>query len=69
MFSLRWSDVKTRLELDRYSFFGIYSYKGISIVWAVEYTDEFGEWWKKLSEGQQDDATAVVELLEVYTHR
>jgi hypothetical protein len=38
-------------------------------VWAVEYTDEFGEWWKELSEGQQDDVTAVVELLEAYTHR
>ncbi len=34
------------------------------MVWTVEYTDEFGEWWKELSEGQQDDATAVVELLE-----
>jgi len=33
-------------------------------VWAVEYTDEFGKWWKELSEDQQDDATAVVELLE-----
>ena len=33
-------------------------------MWAVEYTDEFGKWWKGLSEGQQDDATAVVELLE-----
>jgi len=34
------------------------------VVWAVEYTDEFGKWWKELSEDQQDDATAVVELLE-----
>jgi hypothetical protein len=33
-------------------------------VWVVEYTDEFGKWWKELSEDQQDDATAVVELLE-----
>jgi len=33
-------------------------------VWAVEYTDEFGKWWKELPEDQQDDATAVVELLE-----
>ena len=33
-------------------------------MWAVEYTDEFGKWWKELSEDQQDDATAVVELLE-----
>ena len=34
------------------------------MVWTVEYTDEFGEWWKDLSEGQQNDTTAVVELLE-----
>ena len=33
-------------------------------MWAVEYTDEFGKWWKELPEDQQDDATAVVELLE-----
>ena len=33
-------------------------------MWVVEYTDEFGKWWKELSEDQQDDATAVVELLE-----
>lgn len=32
--------------------------------WAVEYTDEFGEWWKGLSQGQQDDTTAIIELLE-----
>ena len=31
--------------------------------WEVEYTDEFGEWWARLSEGQQEDVTAVVELL------
>ena len=31
--------------------------------WEVEYTDEFGEWWKTLTEDQQDDFTAVVMLL------
>ena len=31
--------------------------------WNVEYTDEFGEWWSELSEGQQEDTAAVVELL------
>lgn len=31
--------------------------------WEVEYTDEFGAWWAGLSEGQQEDVTAVVELL------
>ena len=34
------------------------------MIWKVEYTDEFGDWWKDLSEGQQNDTTAVVELLE-----
>ena len=32
--------------------------------WDVEYTDEFGEWWRELAEGQQEDVTASVELLE-----
>ena len=31
--------------------------------WPVESTDEFGTWWAKLAERQQDDLTAVVELL------
>ena len=32
--------------------------------WTVEYTDEFGEWWRTLTEAQQDDVTAIVTLLE-----
>jgi len=32
--------------------------------WEVEYTDEFGDWWATLSEAEQEDITAVVELLE-----
>ena len=31
--------------------------------WEVEYTDEFGQWWQELSEGQQDAVAARVELL------
>ncbi len=31
--------------------------------WEVEYTDEFGQWWQKLLEGQQDAVAARVELL------
>ncbi len=34
------------------------------MIWVVEYTDEFEEWWIDLSEDQQDDITAIVELLE-----
>lgn len=30
---------------------------------AVEYTNEFGEWWNNLTEGQQDDVATMVELL------
>lgn len=32
--------------------------------WEVEYTDEFGDWWNSLSEAEQEDIAAVVELLE-----
>ena len=31
--------------------------------WEVEYTDEFGAWWAELTEGQQEDVAAMVELL------
>ena len=33
------------------------------MTWDVEYTDEFGEWWQRLTEKQQDDITATTELL------
>ena len=32
--------------------------------WQVEYTDEFGAWWKTLRAGAQDDIAAVVAVLE-----
>jgi len=31
--------------------------------YQVEYTDEFEDWWDTLSEGEQDDVAATVELL------
>jgi hypothetical protein len=31
--------------------------------WHVEYTNEFGEWWATLTEGEQEDVTAMAELL------
>jgi hypothetical protein len=31
--------------------------------WDVEYTDEFGEWWKGLSEAEQEDISATAEIL------
>ena len=32
--------------------------------WDVEYTDEFGEWWRSLSEDEQVSLDASVRLLE-----
>ncbi len=32
--------------------------------WDIEYTDEFGEWWAGLSEGEQEYLAASVRLLE-----
>ena len=34
--------------------------------WEVEYTDEFGAWWRDLSVGRQDAVAARVELLMEY---
>ena len=34
------------------------------MAWDVEYTDEFAEWWNDLSQGQQEEIEAKVELLE-----
>ncbi len=36
------------------------------VSWEVEYTDEFKRWWRALTEGQQDDVAARVELLMDY---
>ena len=33
-------------------------------MWVVEYTDEFERWWRTLSEHEQIDLVAGVELLE-----
>lgn len=32
----------------------------------VEFTNEFGDWWSSLSDNEQNDITAVVELLMEY---
>ena len=36
------------------------------MTWDVEYTNEFGDWWAGLAEGEQEDITVVVELLAEY---
>lgn len=33
------------------------------MTWNVEFTNEFEGWWGELTENQQDDSTAIVELL------
>lgn len=33
------------------------------MAWDVEYTDEFRAWWHTLTESQQDDVAAAVQLL------
>ena len=33
------------------------------MTWDVEYTDEFENWWNSLSDDEQDDVAANVELL------
>ena len=39
------------------------------MTWDVEYTNEFGDWWAGLAEGEQEDVTVVVELLAEYGSR
>jgi hypothetical protein len=34
--------------------------------WEVEYTDEFGDWWSDLTEGEQESVRASVKLLEEF---
>jgi hypothetical protein len=34
------------------------------VSWSVEYTDEFEAWWNLLSEAEQEEISAKVELLE-----
>ena len=36
------------------------------MVWDVEYTDEFEQWWVSLTEDEQVSVAASVELLEVH---
>ena len=33
------------------------------MVWEIEYTNEFGNWWDKLSDKEQNDIVALVNLL------
>lgn len=36
------------------------------MVWDVEFTDEFEEWWTSLEVSEQEDVAASVVLLEKY---
>lgn len=33
-------------------------------MWEVEYTDEFGQWWRTLAEAEQEDIAVAVQQLE-----
>jgi hypothetical protein len=33
------------------------------MVWEVEYTNEFGDWWDNLTEKEQNDTVSAIELL------
>ena len=47
--------------MTKYSLDGIFHKSYISrMKWDVEYTDEFGEWWASLSEGEQESLVASV---------
>ncbi len=37
------------------------------MTWNVEYTDEFGGWWQSLSENEQVELDASIQLLEELT--
>lgn len=34
------------------------------MTWDIEYTDEFGEWWERLSAEEQESVAVSVQLLE-----
>lgn len=34
------------------------------MAWDIEYTDEFGDWWASLGEGEQESLAVTVRLLE-----
>ncbi|MDU9050237.1 MAG: type II toxin-antitoxin system RelE/ParE family toxin [Candidatus Electrothrix sp. Rat3] len=36
------------------------------MTWSVEYTDAFGTWWQSLSEDEQVELDASVQLLEEF---
>jgi hypothetical protein len=36
------------------------------VAWEIEFTDEFEQWWSSLTENEQSDVNASVELLEVH---
>ncbi|MDZ7667010.1 MAG: hypothetical protein U5K27_17075 [Desulfotignum sp.] len=52
--------------MDNYSLDGIYFHSyNFPMSWEVEYTDEFENWWKTLTEKEQVSISASVRLLEV----
>lgn len=48
------ADIDVELSVNSYN---------LTMEYAVEYTNEFADWWEELSTAQQDDVTVSVDLL------
>jgi hypothetical protein len=49
---------------DSYSLDVIFLFPYTGVVWEVEHTDQFEEWWNELTEDQQVRIAAVVDVLQ-----
>jgi hypothetical protein len=57
--------VEPQHQLPLYSLDGVFhKWHTCLVAWEVEYTDEFGDWWKSLTDDEQVEISAKVELLE-----
>ena len=52
----------TKIASGLFAYIPYWEYNSL-MVWEVEYTCQFGDWWDELSEGQQDAVAARVALL------
>jgi hypothetical protein len=55
--SIAIADIDVKLSVSSYN---------RTMEYAVEYTNEFADWWEELSSTQQDDVNVCVELLMRY---
>lgn len=52
------------MSLHLYSLDNIYATGYSAVVWNVEFTDQFGEWWDTLTVSEQQGIDAAVRVLE-----